>query len=361
MRRRSTTQIMSLATPARFRAAVRRTASLLRAGQVVAVPTETVYGLAANAMDARAVARIYRVKRRPAHNPIIVHVASVAMARQCVAHWPAMAARLARTFWPGALTLVLPKASQIPDIVTAGGPTVGVRWPDHPFMQAVIRVCGFPLAAPSANPAARLSPTRAEHVLTHLGGKIPLIVDGGRTRVGIESTVVDLTVRLPRILRPGIVSAAALARVIGPVQLGGVTTEKALQKRRQTSTARRTQSNFKRKLAALRSPGLLRRHYAPRARLRVWRWRTLGELRARVAAHRVATARAHVIAHTRVPQAPGWGGVIVLPRDAVRFARELYAALHRADAAGARLIVVEAPPRGAMWRAVADRLSRAAA
>ena len=189
-----TAEILSTHTPELFQAAVRRAAELLRAGEVVALPTETVYGLAANALDEKAVAKIFQIKGRPANNPIIVHVASVEMAKRCVTNWPANADKLAKAFWPGPLTLVLPRAKEIPDIVTAGGATVGVRWPSHPFIQAVIRECGFPLAAPSANLSSRISPTNAEHVRKQLGGKIPLIVDGGQSQVGIESTVLDLTV-----------------------------------------------------------------------------------------------------------------------------------------------------------------------
>src|SRR6516164_3682583 len=157
-------EILPTHTPALFQTAVRRAAELLRAGEVVALPTETVYGLAANALAPRAVSRIFITKGRPAHNPIIVHVASLDLARHCVAHWPGLVDKLARAFWPGPLTLVLPRANSIPDVVTAGGSTVGVRWPSHPFIQAVIRECGFPLAAPSANPSNALSPTTADHV-----------------------------------------------------------------------------------------------------------------------------------------------------------------------------------------------------
>src|SRR2546425_4786191 len=147
-------ELLPTHTPQLFQAAVRRAVELLRAGEVVALPTETVYGLAANALDAQAVERIFEIKDRPPHNPIIVHVASLAMARSCVTSWPALADKLARAFWPGPLTLVLRRAKTIPAVVTAGGPTVGVRWPNHPFIQAVIRECGFPLAAPSANPSS---------------------------------------------------------------------------------------------------------------------------------------------------------------------------------------------------------------
>ncbi|MDQ6630477.1 MAG: L-threonylcarbamoyladenylate synthase, partial [Verrucomicrobiota bacterium] len=180
-------------TAALFNAAVKHAAKLLRAGEVVALPTETVYGLAANALDAKAVAQIFQIKGRPASNPIIIHVADLEMAKRVVSEWPATAEKLAKSFWPGPLTLVLPKAKEIPSIVTASGKTVGIRWPSHPLIQAVIRECGFPLAAPSANPSSELSPTSASHVAKNLGNKIRLIVDGGQSQVGIESTVLDLT------------------------------------------------------------------------------------------------------------------------------------------------------------------------
>src|SRR5438270_11204169 len=198
-------EILPTHTARLFDEAVRRAVEKLRSGGVVALPTETVYGLAANALDAAAVQRIFEIKGRPAHNPIIVHVAGMEMAKQCVADWPPVADRLATAFWPGPLTLVLSRSDAITAIVTAGGPTVGVRWPSHPFIQAVIRECGFPLAAPSANPSNCISPTNAEHVRKQLGSKISLIVDGGQCQVGIESTVVDVSVMPPRVLRPGMI------------------------------------------------------------------------------------------------------------------------------------------------------------
>ena len=208
-------EILPTHTAALFAAAVRRAAEALRAGEVVALPTETVYGLAANALDAAAVEKIFQIKGRPALNPVIVHVAGLEMARRCVGEWPAAAERLAASFWPGPLTLVLPRAREIPGIVTAGGTTVGVRWPGHPFIQAVIRECGFPLAAPSANPSNQISPTNAEHVRKALGGKIGLIVDGGQSQVGIESTVLDVTVSPPRVLRPGMIHEESLRAALG--------------------------------------------------------------------------------------------------------------------------------------------------
>src|SRR4051812_28502567 len=186
-------EILPTHTARLFDEAVRRAVEKLRSGGVVALPTETVYGLAANALDANAVQRIFEIKGRPLHNPIIVHVAGVEMAKQCVRLWPKIAEELARAFWPGPLTLVLERANNIPDVVTAGGKTVGVRWPSHPFIQAVIRACDFPLAAPSANLSNELSPTNAEHVRRSLGNRLGLIIDGGQSQVGIESTVVDVS------------------------------------------------------------------------------------------------------------------------------------------------------------------------
>ncbi len=331
-------EILPTNTPRLFQAAVERAAALLRAGEVVGLPTETVYGLAGNALDGRAVARIYEVKGRPARNPIIVHVASIAMARECVAQWPAAAARLARAFWPGPLTMVLPRSEAIPDVVTAGGPTAGVRWPSHPFIQAVIRQCGFPVAAPSANLSNCLSPTRAEHVRKYLGDKIPLIVDGGQSQVGIESTVLDLSVSPPRLLRPGMIHEAALLAVTGRLALGA------------------SEGG-----GILKSPGQLPRHYAPRAKLVIWAWQDEQELKARSAACGARRAKLHVIAHTRIPSAKGFGRVSVIPRDPPAFARAIYAELHRCDEAGAEWIVVEALPEGNDWAALADRLKRAAA
>ena len=218
-----TAEVLSTHTLELFQKAVLRAAELLRAGEVVALPTETVYGLAANALDEKAVARIFQIKGRPANNPIIVHVASHEMTKRYVKSWPPRADKLARAFWPGPLTLVLPRTKKIPDIVVGGGATVGIRWPSHPFIQAVIRECGFPLAAPSANLSSRVSPTNVEHVRQQLGGKIPLIVDGGQSQVGIESTVLDLTVSPPTVSPPavttsGIISARGKTSVSGPGQ-----------------------------------------------------------------------------------------------------------------------------------------------
>ncbi len=334
-------EILSTHTPELFRQAIRRAAELLRAGEVVALPTETVYGLAANALDESAVARIYQIKGRPAHNPIIVHVAGNEMAKSCVKTWPVPAAKLAKSFWPGPLTLVLPSAEIIPDGVTAGGETVGIRWPAHPFMQAVIRECGFPLAAPSANLSNQVSPTNAAHVRAELGGKIRLIVDGGQSQVGIESTVLDLTVSPPRLLRPGMIHAESLAAVCGEVQSHDAMTQNPGSR--------------------LRSPGMLARHYSPKAKLVVLNWRDDADLHRQIRNSPFALSHCFVIAHTKIPAGFGAANVSVIPHDAEAFARALYAELHRCDAAGAGLIIVESPPDLPEWSGIADRLRRAAA
>jgi L-threonylcarbamoyladenylate synthase len=334
-------EVLPTHTPTLFTAAVGRAADLLRAGEVVALPTETVYGLAANAFDAQAVARIFEVKGRPAHNPIIVHVASPEMARRCVREWPLVADKLASAFWPGPLTLVLPRAKTVPNIVTAGGNTVGVRWPAHLFIQAVIRECGFPLAAPSANLSNSISPTNAEHVLKSLGARIPLIVDGGQSQVGIESTVLDLTETPPRVLRPGMIHDESLRAVLRE----GMEFEK-----RKGGAAS----------GALRSPGQLPKHYSPKAKLVVWNWRDDVDLRSQLSALHPPPRHIHVIAHSRIPSGEGVSAVSVIPHDAEAFARAIYAELHRCDDEGAGLVVVEALPKGPEWRAIADRLRRAA-
>ena len=334
-----TTEVLSTHTPELFLEAVRRATELLRGGEVVALPTETVYGLAANALDENAVAKIFQIKGRPAHNPIIVHVASNEMARDCVKNFPASAENFSKSFWPGPLTLVLPRAEKIPGTVTAGGATVGIRWPSHPFIQAVIRECGFPLAAPSANLSNQISPTNAEHVRTQLGGKIPLIVDGGQSQVGIESTVLDLTVSPPRVLRPGMIHAESLAAVCGEIRV----------------------SNPKFKISDLRSPGLLTKHYSPVAKLLILNWQDDAELKFKIQNSKFKIGNCFIVAHTKIPAGENFAAVSVMPHDAEAFARALYGELHRCDAAGAELIVVEAPPDSPEWSGIADRLRRAAA
>ena len=295
---------------------IRAAAALLRAGGLVAFPTETVYGLGANALDPEAVARIYAAKGRPPANPVIVHVLGADAARYLVAGWPARAARLAEAFWPGPLTLVLAKSHLVPEIVTAGGPTVALRSPAHPVARALLEACGLPLAAPSANRSGMLSPTTAAHVEASLGDRVPLILDGGPCAGGIESTVLDLTGPAPRVLRPGLVGVAELAAVLGEaVGLGGAGA------------------------GALMSPGLLASHYAPRTPL--------------ILAHSESELAA------RLAEFPG-AVAYRLPPDPAAAAARLYADLHALDTGGFARIVVRAPPDAAGWAAVRDRLKRAA-
>jgi L-threonylcarbamoyladenylate synthase len=352
-----TAEVLFTHTPELFQSAVRQAVALLRAGEVIALPTETVYGLAANALDEKAVAKIFRIKNRPANNPIIVHIASIEMAKRCVTAWPDRTEKLARAFWPGPLTLVLPAAKEIPGLVTAGGKTVGVRWPGHPLIQAVIRECGFPLAAPSANSFSRVSPTTAEHVRKQLGDKISLIVDGGQSQVGIESTVLDLTVSPPQVLRPGMIHPESLAAVVGNIQQPTPTNSVSAS----TRQGRCREQAAKTRQPKLKSPGLLKKHYSPKARLFVLSWRDDADLNSQLSTLNSQLLDCHVIAHTLIPSAEHFARVSVIPHDAGAFARAIYAELHRCDEAGAGLIVVETPPESPEWSGIADRLRRASA
>ncbi len=329
-----------------FQTAVDRAISLLSAGEVVALPTETVYGLAANALNSTAVAKIFEIKGRPAHNPIIVHVCGIEMAQTCVSQWPVAAEALARAFWPGPLTLVLPKAEKIPVIVTANGDTVGIRWPSHPFIQKVIRESGLPLAAPSANPSNGISPTNASHVFKSLHDKVLLIVDGGQSQVGIESTVVDLTGAKAKVLRPGIIHSTALMAATPGMEW---------------ETSGTTATNHNPLGTPLKSPGQLLRHYSPKAKLEIRHWRDSSDLEVQMATTGIGSPKIHLITHTVIPSAANFGRVSVIPHDAEAFARAIYAELHECDEAGAELIVVEKLPEGNEWEAIADRLKRASA
>jgi L-threonylcarbamoyladenylate synthase len=337
-------EILATHTPALFAEAVRRAAERLRSGDVVALPTETVYGLAANALDPAAVQRIYEVKQRPAQNPVIVHVAGAAMARSCAQAWPDSADTLAEAFWPGPLTLVLPRDPRIPDIVTATGPTVGIRWPSHPFIQAVIHACGFPLAAPSANPANQLSPTTAAHVAHLLGSRIPLIIDGGPCQVGIESTVVGLGPEGWRMLRPGMIGADQIEAVL--------------------PSARRPQPGNTHEShvpgSPLPSPGQLPRHYAPRATLLCLGWSDDRSFTDQLRSRGIEPADTHVLAHHTIPSEGCAARICVIPDDPEAYARAMYAEWHRSDALGARCIVLEHLPDHPRWAAIRDRVRRAA-
>ncbi len=340
-------EILPTHTPALFASAVTRAAELVSRGEIAALPTETVYGLAANALDPAAVEKIYAAKGRPASNPVIVHVGSLDLAIRCAGRWPELASRLAAEFWPGPLTLVVPRGPGIPDVVTAGGSTVGLRWPSHPFIPAVVRACGLPLAAPSANLSNRLSPTSADHVYRQLGDRIPLIVDGGDCNVGIESTVVDVSGDEPVILRPGMIHADAIRAVAA----GCVATA--------SNSKFNPNSNSNSGAGPLRSPGMLPLHYAPRARLRCLAWKSEEDLAQQAAAMSVNPSKTWVVAHATIPMSGRWAWVSVIPEDSEAYARGLYSELHRADEAGAEWILVEALPDTPEWAGIADRLHRA--
>ena len=306
--------------------AIARAAQALRAGRLVAFPTETVYGLGAIATDDRAVAAIFAAKRRPRFNPLIVHVADLAAAR-ALACWSELAERLAARFWPGALTLVVPRA---PDcalslLVSAGGPTVGLRWPAHPIAQALLAQVALPVAAPSANPAGRISPTTAAHVAESLGEEVDIILDGGACPIGLESTVLDLSGAAPRLLRPGGVTRAAReaergALACGPADPAG----------------------------APRSPGQLASHYAPSRPLRL----DARSVAADEALLAFGATPLEGAAHTLNLSSSG---------DLVEAAANLFAMLRALDRPEVSAIAVMPIPPHGLGEAIRDRLARAAA
>lgn len=310
---------------------IERAALVLSRGGLVAFPTETVYGLGANALDGTAVENIFIAKGRPATNPVIVHVSRLEDVQPLVAHWPTLATKLAEHFWPGPLTLVLPRSSRVPDVVTAGGPTVALRMPAHPVARALLETCRLPLAAPSANRSGEISATRAEHVLKTLTGKVELILDGGPTPGGLESTVLDISSDKPRLLRPGLVSRAELEAIAGRIENGdiGSTNE------------------------PLRSPGMLSRHYAPRTKLE------LGPGTGRQRVQELQRQGLRIGWLTMGPQSALADVQRALPTDAVSYAAALYDALHVLDDAGLDCLVVAAPPQTTEWQAIWDRLRRA--
>lgn len=316
---------------------IARAAAIIRAGGLVAMPTETVYGLAGNALEPASIARIYAAKGRPAHNPLIAHVADAAQAQALAAEWPEMARALAARFWPGPLTLVVRRKALVPTELTAGLDTFGVRVPDHPVALALIRAAGVPLAAPSANRFTEVSPVTAAQVARGLGAAVDMILDAGHTRVGIESTVVDVSGGRPMLLRPGMITQAALEAVVGPVS-------------RHRGVARED--------AARPAPGMVARHYAPRARVELV---PIHGLPAAVdhATRDGAAASIGCIAHTQSPPA-GLAFARQLPDAPDAYASALYDALHDADAAGCALLLIEDVPADAAWDAIRDRLTRAA-
>jgi L-threonylcarbamoyladenylate synthase len=307
---------------------VGRAAEILRAGGLVAFPTETVYGLGADAASASAVARLYTVKRRPADHPVIVHFASAELAFAWARDIPAAARKLAARFWPGPLTLILKRSALARDFVTGGQDTIGLRVPSHPVAQALLKAFGSGIAAPSANRFGRVSPTTAAHVRGDLGSEVDLVLEGGASEIGIESTIVDLSRERPVLLRPGHIGACELEEALdGPLAPADA--------------------------AAPRAPGTLERHYAPRTPARL------------VAPHaldaEIAACGAHVavLAFSRPDERVDYW--LRMPRDPAAYAQRLYAALRELDGADCEQILVESPPEEPAWQAVRDRLLRATA
>lgn len=293
-------------------------AEAIRRGELVVIPTETVYGLAADAMSPSAIARVFAAKGRPAENPLIVHVSSIEEAGQVAVHMPEMAKRLGESFWPGPLTLVLPRAESLPREVTGNLDTVAVRIPNHLAALALIRAAGTPLAAPSANPFTRLSPTRADHLDSAILAHVAMVLDAGPCEVGVESTVLDLSGGAPRILRPGGISREAIERVIGPIADDPSDKE------------------------ASRSPGQYPRHYSPRTPVKL-------------------VAKADSDAAALVFSEPRSAHQLRMPANPLPYAARLYAALHELDTLGAGEIQIELPPLGPAWEAIHDRLKKASA
>ncbi|MDR7486187.1 MAG: L-threonylcarbamoyladenylate synthase [Armatimonadota bacterium] len=326
------------------RGVIAEAAAILASGGLVAFPTETVYGLGADAFNARAVGRLFEVKGRPADNPLIVHIADEAALAGLVTDLPEVARALMAHYWPGPLTLVLPASPSVPAVTRGGLPTVAVRMPSHAVALALIRASGRPIAAPSANRSGRPSPTTAHHVVADLGDSIDLVLAAGPTPVGVESTVVDVTGRVPVLLRPGGVGLEALERVVGRVEVASA-----------GSTA------------LARSPGTRHRHYAPRARVVV-----VEAPPARIAQELADAVRrlwdeglrvGVMVTAESLPGMPPGAVVRVMGArsDPATIAASLYAHLRELDEAGLDAIVVEGIPEEGLGRAVMDRLRRAAA
>jgi L-threonylcarbamoyladenylate synthase len=319
------------------RTAIAEAASIIQAGQLVAFPTETVYGLGADGLNPTALDQIYRVKDRPPDNPLILHIASPGQLPLVAAHVPTIAQRLMQAFWPGPLTLILPKTSRVPDLATAGLTTVAVRMPAHPVALALITAAETPLAAPSANRSGLPSPTTAQHVFDDLYGRIPLILDTGPTRIGLESTVLDVTSTPPVILRPGGITQEAIEAVIGPLQ-------------KVASVAQRR-----------RSPGTRYRHYSPKARMVLVEEAQPEMLQAAVAQALQHSERVGCLLHGLEPgHLPPVIQVKRLCGSVADYAHGLFSALRALDGLGLDVIVVEGVQEQGLGVAVMDRLRRAA-
>lgn len=313
--------------------AIARGVDRLTQGQLVAFPTETVYGLGADALDANAVERVFALKGRPSTNPLIVHVSGIEMAKSVIADWPIHAELIAKAHWPGSVTIVLPKADCVPAIVCAHGDTVAVRCPRHPLALALIEAFGKPIVGPSANPSGRISPTIPEHVADSFGDDELLIVDGGHCRAGIESTVIDLTGDTVRILRPGIVGAHAISETIG--------------QQVECETTRSTTS-------IARSPGMVGAHYQPATPTKLIESNQLS----------LANQTTTLIAWS-IHDHPTSGHLIPIPDQLDQYASAIYRLLHDADRVESTQIWVESPPVAkdendqAIRAAILERLKRA--
>jgi L-threonylcarbamoyladenylate synthase len=316
---------------------IQRAVKILRGGGIVAFPTETVYGLGADAANPRAVQRVFEVKGRPSTNPVIVHVASIDVARRYAAAWPPGATRLAQEFWPGPLTLVLPKTDAIVGSVTAGLSTVGLRAPDHPLTLELLRQFDGPMIGPSANRSSHISPTTAQHVRDELGDAVDVILDGGSCRVGIESTVLDLSSAQPTILRPGAIARQQIEAVIGPVVMRSIVADVSL---------------------AARAPGQHERHYAPITPTYRFETHESNRVISWSDAHRDKTAIVLHVSNRPQPPRPNLESVS-LPAHPDEYARQMYAALRHADRQSPAAIWIELPPDVPDWTAVRDRLLRA--
>ena len=331
--------------------AIALAADLLRAGEVVAFPTETVYGLGADATNAAAVARIFAAKERPLSDPLIVHLAEAAQLAEVARDIPPEAERLAERFWPGPLTLVLPRQERIPAIVAAGGDTIGVRVPAHPVALALLRAANLPVAAPSANRFMHTSPTTAAHVLADLDGRIACVLDGGPTPVGVESTVVDLTTSPPRLLRPGGITLEELQTILPDIRAP-----------EPTNAPKRARAD-----EPAHAPGQRERHYAPHTHLVVFDATGAAALAAMLAAARDALARGERVGALAADEEAATledAGVRVArlgpANDLAALSRRLYAALRELDAAGLDVLLAHSYGREGLGLAIEDRLRRAA-
>ena len=328
--------------------AVEQAVALLAKGKLVALPTETVYGLAANATNEIAVRKIYQAKGRPSNNPIIVHVSDIEMAKNCVSEWTDEAEILANFFWPGPLSIILKRSKIIPDVVTGGGNTVAVRCPRHPVFQRVIRACQFPLAAPSANRSNHISPTTANHVFQSLGDNVPLILDGGDCEVGIESTVVDLTVpQVPKILRPGMIDEGSILSALS-----------SIIKPHDNIMSHSSVDSINDK-TPLKSPGQLKKHYSPNIPLYLLDINSELDITNFIIERGLSVESCALISMDAFSNT-NFAINICIGRAPSSYAKQIYSALYRSDQKGISAIILQNPPDLPEWRGIKDRIKRAA-